>query len=356
MRVIIIGSDRNLFDIGSAVRLRTLSYGALFSELRIVVFTHRGHNIFSREKIAENIWLYPTNSRNRWWYIYDTVRIARSVIRTSSKEETWIVSTQDPFEAGFAGWLVTCRTKSRLHLQIHTDLMSTSFVFGSLLNLFRFFIAQFLLPRAKSVRVVSERIRRSICGVTQAPITVLPIFVDTKKFNMLIRPHPDVPKKLLWMGRFEKEKDPMTALRAFIEARHKGFDVSLIMAGDGKLRTGLVAYTKHRNIADRVSFPGWVAPGEIMSNVDCLLVTSRYEGYGVVIIEALAAGLPVISTDVGVAREAGAVIALGGVSHTLIEWLHNGERIGVLHYNPYADEAEYLMRYKKALSAGEDIT
>jgi glycosyltransferase involved in cell wall biosynthesis len=81
------------------------------------------------------------------------------------------------------------------------------------------------------------------------------------------------------------------------------------------------------------------------------LVTSAYEGYGMVIVEALSAGVPVLSTDVGIAREAGAVIAQGNYADALISWLAGPRVRGVLKVGSYKDEREYVTRIRAHYAA-----
>ena len=72
--------------------------------------------------------------------------------------------------------------------------------------------------------------------------------------------------------------------------------LKMLIAGDGPLRKDVSEYTiQKRNI----SFLGWQNPIEFYKRIDCLILTSEMEGVPNVILEALASGLPIISTDVG---------------------------------------------------------
>ena len=85
---------------------------------------------------------------------------------------------------------------------------------------------------------------------------------------------------------------------------------------------------------------------EILSHADVVLVPSRYEGYGLVSVEALAAGVPVIATDVGVAREAGAiVISDKKFVQEIVHWIETGPRKASLLNYPYRDFDDYAERY-----------
>ena len=81
-------------------------------------------------------------------------------------------------------------------------------------------------------------------------------------------------------------------------------DVHLAVIGDGELRGRLTEQAIQLGIADRVHFTGWWANvAEAMGDLDVVALTSRNEGTPVALIEALAAGRPVVATDVGGVRE-----------------------------------------------------
>jgi glycosyltransferase involved in cell wall biosynthesis len=69
------------------------------------------------------------------------------------------------------------------------------------------------------------------------------------------------------------------------------------------------------------------------------------------IVEALAAGVPVLSTDVGIAREAGAIIAGGDYSAALIGWLSGLHERGVLKLQPYMSEETYFSQVRECYEA-----
>ena len=77
-----------------------------------------------------------------------------------------------------------------------------------------------------------------------------------------------------------------------------------LIVGDGELRDNLERMAKDLELGDRVIFTGWLRElGPLYADVDLLAVTSNNEGTPVAVIEAMAAGLPVIATDVGGVRE-----------------------------------------------------
>jgi glycosyltransferase involved in cell wall biosynthesis len=180
---------------------------------------------------------------------------------------------------------------------------------------------------------------------------VLPIFVDVQKFASV--PKKPVAGNLLWIGRFAPEKQPEIAIKALRLARENGMHVHLTMLGSGPLEGSLRALAQEYGVAEAVSFPGWRDPVEYLQSAELLLSTSAYEGYGMAIVEGLASSVPVLSFDVGVAREAGARIVEGEFSEALLNWLSGPRARGVLTLATYKDENDYFTQthtfYKKMI-------
>jgi glycosyltransferase involved in cell wall biosynthesis len=104
--------------------------------------------------------------------------------------------------------------------------------------------------------------------------------------------------RLLFAGRLSKDK----GLAGIIRAMAKLSDCYLSIVGDGEERAAFEQMVQELHLSDRVEFTGAVTPQkvqEIMRQSDILVMNSDFEGVPMVILEALANGLPVISTPVG---------------------------------------------------------
>jgi glycosyltransferase involved in cell wall biosynthesis len=102
---------------------------------------------------------------------------------------------------------------------------------------------------------------------------------------------------IITVGRLVYQKDHDTLLRAFALARSR-LDASLVLVGQGPLQDELTTLARELGISDRVIFAGWQQnPFAWMANADLFVLSSRFEGFGNVVIEAMACGLPVVSTD-----------------------------------------------------------
>ena len=199
---------------------------------------------------------------------------------------------------------------------------------------------------------MSERIKKDIEQTfrIRASITALPIFVDVERFKTA-RSYLAISErfamfktKVLVVSRLEPEKNVSLAIRAFAEAAPE--DACLIIVGAGSRALSLQHFAKRLNVAGRVFFEGSKDASDYYRSCDLILVPSKYEGYGLVTVEALSAGKPVLSTDVGIAREAGAIVTTEErFAEALADWFKNGPRTGELKNCPYANFEEYVHAY-----------
>ena len=256
---------------------------------------------------------------------------AFAILRAARQGSFNVVTAQDPFFRGCIAWFAARVSHARLNLQVHTDLSAHS--------VWRQMLSNFLLRRADSIRVVSQKIKEQVLNMgVHAPVTVLPVFVDLARFkNITHRPHPYFQKTIVWAGRFEAEKDPLYALEILKEVRKRGIDTGLVMLGIGSMEQIL----RRQAEGLPVEFPGWQDPIGYLAQADVVVSTSLHESWGASIVEALVAGVPVVAPDVGIAKEAGAVVvAREKIAETVAEILRRGGRgelkIHLLNKNEWA--------------------
>ena len=291
---------QNIFDEESAVRRRIIEYGKVFDELHLVVFTPNSDK-FQNQKLSNNVFLYPTKSKVRVLYFFDFLKIIRKILK-NDKGEDIVLTCQDPFETGIIGALLKLFYGLPLHIQVHTDFMHKYFRKTSLLNLARFYLAEFVLRYSDRVRVVSQRVGDSISGFFKN-VDVLPIKTEMRDARYKVQEKTE-RINILTVCRLEKEKNIEIALRAFKIVSKNFPKIIFTIVGDGKERSRLEHLSKIYNLTSKIYFVGWQENlDSYYQNADVYVSTSLYEGYGLSTVEAASFGLPLVLSDTGVAGE-----------------------------------------------------
>ena len=112
---------------------------------------------------------------------------------------------------------------------------------------------------------------------------------------------------LLFVGRLVSVKGADLAVEALRQLRKRGIDSTLTICGDGPERAALERQVEQAELSDTVTFEGWTEPDELAAHyrtAELLLVPSRYEPFGIVALEAIASGCPVVAARTGGLPEA----------------------------------------------------
>ncbi|MEA2725016.1 MAG: hypothetical protein QOH59_2787 [Gemmatimonadales bacterium] len=140
-------------------------------------------------------------------------------------------------------------------------------------------------------------------------LSVVPNGVDTDHFRQVpagaresIRRSLGLDHEFVWLavGRFETAKDYPNMLRAFAKVREQRPGAVLLLAGRGSLQADTETLARELKLGDGVRFLGVRQDvSELMSAADGYVMSSAWEGMPIVLLEAAAAGLPIVATRVG---------------------------------------------------------
>ncbi len=157
--------------------------------------------------------------------------------------------------------------------------------------------------RADHVVAVSHGLASEIAAIALLPedaVTTIhnPVGPPLRSENDTVADWGVAPgKRILAVGSFKAQKNFSGLIDAFAHLR-KEMDATLTIVGEGPLRPQLVAQISRLGLSNRVLLPGFTAtPGDWYATADAFVLSSDYEGFGNVIVEAMHCGLPVVATD-----------------------------------------------------------
>jgi glycosyltransferase involved in cell wall biosynthesis len=201
------------------------------------------------------------------------------------------------------------RTGTRMVLSVHNHL-STSVAHAdssSLRAVPR--LARAFFPEADGIVAVSKGVAAdfaSVTGIAPSRITTIYNPVVTPDLARLAEEpaehrwfssERDATPVILSAGKLKPQKDFPTLIRAFARLRERR-DARLVVLGDGPDRGALVALASELGVGEDVDLPGFVRnPFSLMRHASVFALSSAWEGFGMVLVEAMACGCPVVSTD-----------------------------------------------------------
>lgn len=167
--------------------------------------------------------------------------------------------------------------------------------------------ARWLYPWADSIVAVSQGVAHDLAFASGLPLEAIQVI-----YNPVITPSllekvhepldhpwfaPGQPPVILGVGKLEQQKDFPTLIRAFAQVRDV-YPSRLMILGWGPDRPQLEALIEQLGLTEDVALPGYISnPYAYMVHAAMFVLSSAWEGLPTVLIEAMATGIPVVSTD-----------------------------------------------------------
>ena len=300
-------------------------------------------------KLWPNCTAVPSNSASRRRFLRDGFRIASRLI---AERRINVVSVRDPFAIGLLGVRLKRAHDVALVVHVMADMLDNPyFTRERLRNRLLNAVAKRVLARADAVRVSTTAEKTKLdrlaprLGLAPQQVHHVPFLVEMEPFlsadGRLVRRRYSAGTRrpiILFVGRLERQKDLPTLLKAVAIVAERIPEALLLVVGDGAERARLERLAARLGVARHVEFTGRIDHDELPSYYgacDVFAATSVYEGTCMVLVEAAAAGRPIVATDFAGARDAvldgesGFIVPIGdalAVAERLIYLLEHDER------------------------------
>lgn len=163
------------------------------------------------------------------------------------------------------------------------------------------YFKNFIYRRASACIGASMAIKTYFKEIGCKKVEVVPNGIDLKRFEDLGRkPHEGFV--VITVARLEAVKGIEYLIKAISNLKSQISNLQLFIAGDGSERKNLEKLTQDLDLEEKVKFLGQIPPEgipEYLSRADCFVLPSVKEGFGIAILESLAAGVPVVASRVG---------------------------------------------------------
>jgi glycosyltransferase involved in cell wall biosynthesis len=291
---------------GAKVHLCILKEYAKIPDLHVDVLTSAKAPGFYEDKFSENITIYRVGLHKKELHYW-----------RKSEVVEWLLKAHRPYRRllntnhynlvhaffGFPSGYLCYRTKKQTPYIISlrgSDVPGYNVRLGwdykLLAELFRR-----IWTSASAVVANSEGLRQlALEFMPTLEISVIPNGVDTKRFYPAMNKTIGGQIKLLTVSRLISRKRIGLLIEAATELKSMGLDVVLSIAGRGNLMESLKAFSQRLGISDAVKFLGRVQPEEMPAlyrGNDIFVMSSQHEGMSNAMLEAMASGLPIVTTE-----------------------------------------------------------
>lgn len=294
MKVLSLSLDKTILDKNSNPAKRVVEYGDLVDGLAFIAPDKDRKEV----RLSEKVFVYGSGGVNKISKLINIYRLGVKILRLNKFD---VITVQDQYYLALVGLFLARKFKIGLELQIHG--------FEKFFGL-RKMIARFAIPRANAIRCASQRLKKQLMndfGARGEKITVASIRAEVKKPNLenrISNKNGNDKFVFLTVGRLVPVKNIGLQIKAMAEIVKKYPNTELMVVGDGPEMANCKRQIADSKLKDKVKLLGWQNnPEDFYNQADAFLLTSDSEGWGMVVVEAVKFGLPIIMTDVGCAGE-----------------------------------------------------
>lgn len=259
-----------------------------FEPILVVLDLNKEHPYYKH--LPMNLKIININRRAK----YSVFKIAK-ILKDENPDTILSTLSQVNIAVSMAHMISGIRAKLILRETTHRKKSSMNFI--------KYYLSKWCYNYCNQIVALSEGVSHdieSLYGVEKEKITVIynPINIDeiVKKGNENYD-LPDADLKIVACGRLEEEKNFVLLLEALAEFNKEYEDWNLHILGEGSLEKDLKKIAINNNIDNKVYFVGFQDnPYKFMNRADLFVLTSKREGFGHVIVEAMATGTPVLAS------------------------------------------------------------
>lgn len=233
-----------------------------------------------------------------------------------------VITTQTPNDEGWLALAVGRWHRIPVIGQIHSELFAESadsLAAEGFAQALRRWLTRRTLRGFAAVRTVSSESRTSIARLAATvPLATIPVPVPMVCSHTRVRAFPHREPLVIFVGRLAPEKDLSAWLRVAHAVSHLHPEARFKVIGDGQERSRLEDEAVALGLGGVLSFEGFVPNSrlrDVYATAAVLLLTSRAEGFGRVLVEAASQGTPAVSTSLSGPRE----VVINGVTGFLHE-------------------------------------
>lgn len=311
MRLLIFTKNTTYRQLGSLSQKRLMEFSGLFAEIHVVLLSEMSDEPQATIRLADNIWLYSTESTSWWKAGIDAYRVANEQLVFAGGFRADIVIAEDPFESGVAGYFIARKYERPFQVHVLEDIFDSEFKERDPHNALRLFVAKHILNRSNCIRTASEYLRTKVTEaypehgeVTEA----LPLYYNlevwrdmTPTVNLKER-YPQFKFIILHISGMHARSHTIEVIHGAAPLLRMYPTIGLVIIGNGPYRSAVEKQVIALGVQSQIAFEP--VPDEVISymkSANVLVHLSDDPAEDTVVLEAAAVKLPVIASGENIA-------------------------------------------------------
>lgn len=261
--------------------------------LKMVCYDDNG--ILTYSFVAPSFGLYRIEPIGKWIFKFCLKRIVKKIYKSGFKID--LIHAHSVYPAAIVCKEIAKKNNCPLVVTEHNSLVLTKNI-----NKIRTRYLREVVEYSDAFICVSDALKKSVTELTKTKKTIYVVPNLVSDLFRYVEPQRDGYFTYVSIGNLVESKNFILTLNAFALTKKRISDCILIVVGDGPLKTKLYELAKELGISDSVVFTGAVEREEVASILqksNVMVLPSSHETFGVVYIEALACGRPIIATNNG---------------------------------------------------------
>jgi len=305
LRILILTGDASMLKEGTTSQERLLKYSKMFAEVHVVVLCLKGDSVNEPDRVANNVWVYPTNSRERWKTGIDAYRVVKDQLVFMESFRVDVVISENPFIPGAVGRYFAKKYKRSFQVHLFEEYDSQG-GFASL-------IEKYVMSGADCVRTKNSLLERKVVksypalsGNTETFPTYydLDAWQNTEPAFDLHEEYPQFKFILVHFSSMAEGSHTEEVVDGLFYILKQYRTVGLIIVGNGKNREALQKRAVAFGIGNQIALKP--RSDDIVSYIktaDVLIHTSENTDEDDTILCAGVVGTPIVAGEGGIAGE-----------------------------------------------------